>query len=49
MKTENEKQDKDGVYRYRSGKCTVTLKFANSEVAPTVEEALEKILIGRMN
>ncbi len=49
MITENKKQDKDGVYRFRSGKCTVTLKFAKSEVAPTVEEALEKILMGRLD
>ena len=38
----------DDVYRFQSGKCTITLKFSDGDAAPSVEEALEKILVGRM-
>ena len=51
MATENKGiavKDTDGAYRFRSGKCTITPKFSNREDALTVEEALEKILRGRM-
>lgn len=41
-------RDADGTYRFQSRKCTVTLKFAEEETAPTIEDILEKILIERM-
>ena len=52
MTTENKEveiQAIDGAYRFQSRKCIVTLKFSKGETAPTVEEALEKILIGRLD
>ena len=51
MTTDNNKlkmHSLDGAYRFQSGKCTITLKFSAEKGAPTVEEALEKILRGRM-
>lgn len=52
MTTENKEveiQGIDGTYRFQSGKCSIILKFSKGEGAPTVEEALEKILIGRLD
>ena len=52
MNTKNKEmklQSTDGIYRFQSGKCLVTLRFSKGETAPTVEEALEKILIGRID
>lgn len=52
MATENKEmklQNTDEAYRYQSGKCLITLKFSKGETAPTVEEALEKILMGRLD
>ena len=52
MATENKEmklQNTDGAYRYQSGKCLITMKFSKGETAPKVEEALEKILIGRID
>lgn len=36
-------------YRFSGKKISVTVKFPQGESAPSIEEALEKILIGRMN
>ncbi len=38
----------DGTYRFQSGKSSIALKFSMRESAPTVEEGLVKILIGRI-
>lgn len=52
MTTENKGmkiQATGDTYRFRNGRCSITLKFANEETAPTVEEVLEKILMGRID
>lgn len=52
MITENKElnpQIADGAYRFKSEKCSITLKFSKGEGAPTMEEELEKILMGRID
>lgn len=47
-KKELQLQHTDGEYLFQSKKCLISLKFANGETAPTVEEGLVKILSGRL-
>ncbi len=40
-------QDTEGTYRFQCGKSLITLKFAQSEGAQSMEQLLANILIGR--